>query len=218
MQKHGLSGIWYIGQRPDFTPVSMFNVNYITKLFKPFSLFITINTIFKVTVFKPSINKIYFCKVYFIKSTINQKKEKLSLFSERETEVWIYLDLYCFNKNFLYSEYWSDKAEDIVDCILEMYNNFKNDISNIEERFIETFNEEKEELEIEGDIDNREDLYSKVSLKEIWISRYAYAVIVSIVFDETEDYGYVMNYCDREHPYYSINAESEIEPVEMDYN
>lgn len=142
------------------------------------------------------------------------KKIKMKFLSKEEQEVIVALNLYCFDEKFQ-SDGWDQETIDkVIKNVYEEYQIFLKDNLEMDERFIQAFNEEKEEWDIESDIITKEDLYKKVQVIQVDIVKESY--VISFVLDDEE---WALVKIDRkETPSYSyINPRRETQFAEMDY-
>lgn len=152
------------------------------------------------------------------------KKEKVNLFSNKEDEVEILLDLYKFNKEFQ----CRDKTEGTKneEAIIKWYQTFLCDKKNIEQALWDyyRYDMEKEYDDYYSyddaerpDLKSKEELYEHIEVQYVIIYTKGYVVVVSVSWgwmslainvDEEED--------EEENEAY-VTVAQELMPAELDY-
>lgn len=147
------------------------------------------------------------------------KNMNLKLFSKNEVNVNICFNFYCFNKNFKYDSFWNNKAENIEKEICLTYKKFLSEIKKVECEFYEYFKDyyfdefdpdiTKQDINVASEVD----LYKYVDVVEVRIMTNSYSIIIRTPWEE-DKIGIIV-YNDEDG--ITVNYESEVEPVEMDY-
>lgn len=155
------------------------------------------------------------------------KKDFLSLFSNKAEEVKVYFDFACYNKLFKYEERYKSIALEMNKSISKVYKFLIKNVKKIEDDFFAYYRRETqydlEEWEEEENIklvrlNNKEDLYKYIKTVEIRIYEDGFSIIIKTPWDK-EDWGYSKREIFREDGgWESLNQESEVDPVEMDYD
>lgn len=155
------------------------------------------------------------------------KKDWISLFGNKLEEIEVYFDFTCYNKFFRYDESDKSFALEINSSISKVYKYVIENLKKIEDDFFAYYKMETqydlEEWEEEENIklvriNNKEDLYKYIKTIEIRIYADGFSVIIKTPWD-TENWGYSKREIFREDGgWESLNQESEVDPVEMDYD
>lgn len=113
-------------------------------------------------------------------------------------ELIIALDLYCYDRNFN-SSYSKDRIDEINANIKRTYDLFINDCKDMDDFFLENFNSEKDEWDIEEVIESKEDIREKIRVTRVEILKNEYNIIFMLNDKEwalgkgiNEDYGYLL--------------------------
>lgn len=142
------------------------------------------------------------------------KQVMLRLLSEKEYNVTVGLDLYCFDKDFETGYWTKEEADTIIKNVYDCYNMFLCDCKDMDDIFIRTFNEDKDEWDIEAEINTKEDLYSKVQVQKVDIVKQSY--IINFLLEEEE--WSLVKVCSNEFPaYFQLSPTEEVKFAEMTY-
>lgn len=150
------------------------------------------------------------------------KKEDIKIFNAQTKEVILKFDFSCFNKLFEYKQSQKSVAESINKGISDAYKEFLKDIKNIEDEFYKACKrgDLEEVLDISISLEEvykAEELYKFIEVKEVRIYNGGYSVIMSTAWSK-EGVGIERWDIFSDDSWYNVNLESEIEPIEMDYN
>lgn len=104
------------------------------------------------------------------------KKMVTNFLSLEEKELIIALDLNCYDRNFN-SKSSKDRTEKLNVELKHSYDIFMDDCRNMDEIFIKEFNFEKDEWDIEDELEVKEDIYEKITVKRVEILQHQYNII-----------------------------------------
>ncbi len=141
------------------------------------------------------------------------KKMDMKFFSKEIKEVIIGLNIYCYNKNFE-SRWKAEKVEAIERDIYEQYQIFLKDSNALEDIFMNIFNEEKEEWEIDVEINTKEDMYAKIQILQVDIVKESYIISFKL---ENEEWALVKRDNKGGNSYFYLNPREQVEFAQMDY-
>lgn len=154
------------------------------------------------------------------------KEENIKIFNNKLEVIPIYFNFYCYNRLFKYDLEYTDIAEKVNRLISKVYNIFLQNLDSIEEEFYDYYKSEIEEELKEREqeehvklqrINNKQELYDYIKVTEVRIYTDGFSIIMNTPWDE-EKWGFEKRSIFKENGgWCSVNIESEIDPVEMDY-
>ncbi len=142
------------------------------------------------------------------------KKIIMRFLSEKEQQIIVALNLYCFDEEFNTDGWKKEKIDTIVKSIYDMYQVFLNDCQQMEEVFIKEYGEGREEWDIEEVIETKDDLYAKIQVLQVDIVKESY--IISFLLNDKE-WALIKRCRNDMPPFYYLNPRNEAQFAEMDF-